>query len=149
MEAEKRSRVAGECLGPEGVGGRQAPLPAPPGGGGYQSSCTSRDWRLELLVRAQLPPLWVELATTIGYDHFMCVWHMLSQASHAATVRVPSHRHLYRVIRVTRVKELLAAHVPPREVQQILRKELFGSISLRHIARIRQMTTMVACKRRQ
>lgn len=152
--SEKRSpdpRVAGLAavvpIDLQGVGGRQAPSPSPPRGGGYLSSCTTSnfsqtDHRLDELRTMGLAAHWIKVAEHIGFDAFDRLWRILdgdpaldSGRGYLELRLRPYHSYL-RYQRNRYIEELVGRGLTPKEIMGMIRSNLGEVVSIRHISRI-------------
>lgn len=135
------------------VGGRQAPPPAPPRGGGYQNVCTvlnfeasagqkKRDPRLDELREMGLQRVWVDVAEEIGVDALLKMWRILdrdlSSIGDDGRLLVPlrSYSTFLRYQRNRYIETLDSLGMKPKEIREKLNQQLCEQISLRHISRI-------------
>jgi len=155
---EKRSsdhETAQPDLFDQGVGARQASSNLPPGGGGYQQTCTApkfsarpaeskktRDPRLDELQRIGLKRVWLDVAEEIGVDAFLAMWRILDadESSRHKEGFLQIHLKLYKsFLRYQRnryIEALAGQGYKPVEIQQSLTRQLREPVSLRHIARL-------------
>lgn len=157
-DCEKRNsergtdQVQGDDQGlPQGVGGRQAALPPPAGGGGYLDICTvfkfrggdgqkKRDPRLDELISMGLPRTWLQVAEAIGVDAFLAMWRILDadESLHEDNM-VQAHLRPYRsYLRFQRnryIETLASLRVPCATIREMLKRQLGEEISERHLSR--------------
>lgn len=129
----------------QGVGGRQGARPQGREGGRYPDICTvtpigAQDPRVAEFRRAGLPQLWISAAEIIGYDRFMALWELLTEADeyhdNAGRVRLPSMGLYYRHLRNEWIRSLLDDGFEPREIQRAMRTKMGHTLSISSIQRI-------------
>lgn len=141
-------------VGGNRVGGRHAP-PAPPTmGGGYLDNCTTsnftkkiapekkRDPRLLELQQVGLQPVWLEIAEQVGVDVFLNIWRILdARPAHftdEGRVLVPIRRYqiFLRYQRNRYIDTLQSSGLTPREIRELVYKQVGEKMSLRQIERL-------------
>lgn len=103
----RSARRAGAALamieepGAEGVGGRQADLFPPEGGGGYLNGCTTSKvlevQKIRELSDMGLPAIWIRIAEAIGYDNFLSMWRILDTAAELREIRRSENESMIEV----------------------------------------------------
>jgi len=156
--SEKRSEIHGIAQGDlfgAGEGARQG-LPHPtPQGGEYLNNCDlsnfsknaapekkRRDPRFEELEKIGLPAVWLRIAERVGFDTWLDLWRMLSNdesVRHDGGARLPKIRCFSAYSRYQRnryIKALAAQGMPPKEIQNALRKNLNEHLDISNIVRM-------------
>lgn len=129
-----------------GVGARQA-RPAPPGaGGGYLDGCTASelraDPRLRELAEIGLSATWLSVARQLGYDQFVAMWRLLSSdpALRNDDDQIELHLRPFRAFeryqRNRYITTLVLAGMKPRQIHELVRKDLGERLSRRHVMRL-------------
>lgn len=136
-----------------GVGGRQDQPSPSVGGGGYLDICTvlnfspdgeqkKRDPRVEEFRQMGLQRVWLDVAEEIGADAMLKMWRILDRA-HANggdegrfMVPMRSYGSFLRYQRNRYIEALDSQGVKPKEIREMLNKQLCEQISIRHISRI-------------
>jgi len=127
------------------VGGRHKPAHPASEGGGYPDICTplrvgAHDPRVADFRRAGLPRIWVEIAELVGYEQFIGLWRILTDADeyhdNAGRVRLPSMGPYYRHLRNEWIRSLLAEGAEPVEIQCLMRRQMGHTLSISSIQRI-------------
>lgn len=145
----------GTILDVQGVGGRRAPNECEAGGGGYPNNCTlpnfskktdsekkRRDPRFFELEKIGLPAVWLEVAERIGFDVWLEIWRSLSvdeRVRHDGGARMPKLRCYSAYGRYQRnryIEALAAQSIPPKQIQEALRKNLGEWLDITNIQRI-------------
>lgn len=138
-----------------GVGARQEDTAIPPGGGGYQETCTvlkfsarppaqknGGDPRLIELEQMGLQGVWLNVAEEIGVDAFLRMWRTLDAdpSSHNKEgflqLRLKNYRSYLRYQRNRYIESLAAQGLGPIDIRLHLARNFRESVSLRHISRI-------------
>lgn len=149
------------------VGARQGQGKAQPGGGGYLDECTppevdyggSKKIARKFSARADMDPreaallaeldamglssVMLQIAGTIGFDHFMEMWRILD-ATHEAIaendsgiyVRLPRVRAYERYQRNRFIEAMAAMGMKQPEIQRSVKRDLGEEVSDRHISRL-------------
>lgn len=131
----------------QGVGGRQQDAPTSLGGGGYPDICTESmdgfgavgaDPRIGDLLEMGLSPLWVHMASCIGYDDFLTVWRLLSEAAPRAPrgLYIPAFEQLLRFERNRLIRTLGKDGKSVKDIQTFIKTVLRETVSERHIYRV-------------
>lgn len=156
--SEKRSgagEVAQADLFGQGVGARQGEACAAVVGGEYLKNCAPsnfsptpddekkrRDPRFDELERIGLPSVWLRVAERVGFDAWLDVWRMLSEdesVRHDGGARLPKLRCYSAYGRYQRnryIEALDAQGMPPRQIQEALRKQLGEYLDITNIKKI-------------
>lgn len=131
----------------QGVGVRQERASLAGRGGGYLGECTPlqvlTDARLRELDEMGLPGIWLALAQSIGYDHFMVMWRlmdaeqaMLADEETMIHVKIRRYSSFKRYQRNRYVETLVAEGLSDTEIRQRIRCELGEDLSISHIGRL-------------
>lgn len=137
----------------DGVGGRQAPTPASPRGGGYPDICKvlnfditaaqkKRDPRLEELRQMGLQRIWLDVAEEIGVDALLKMWRIVDNDPDSlgdnGRLILPLCRYntFLRYQRNRYIEALSNMGMKPREIHEKLNAQLCEQISIRNITRI-------------
>jgi hypothetical protein len=137
------------------VGGRQADLFAPEGGGGYLDECNPAEVSKTEIERAKIRELedmgmaqvWVNIARQIGYDNFITLWRLLDAAAERREMRLSENESMievnlrrfasFRRYQRNRFIETLALMgLPNGEIQAAVRGQLGENLTRNHIVRL-------------
>lgn len=146
---------AGRGAQTQGVGGRQADLFAPEGGGGYLDECNPvelpqgavEDAKFRELEDMGLPAVWLEGARLIGYENFVRLWKHLDGAAAGGTlplsdnesmieVRLRRFASFQRFQRNRFIESLAAMGLGGSEIHAAVKAELGENLTRNHILRL-------------
>ena len=136
----------------EGVGGRQDNTNTPQWGGGYLDVYPKSakafyqkmlaDNRIDDLRSHGLADYWIEIAESIGYDNFVCMWQILDKKNNhmnckdSSRIRVPFFSQFLKFQRNKYILFLRESGKKTSHIQYLLKKELCENLTVVHILRI-------------